>query len=117
MRSDFVEGGLWGDWFSVEERKGGIRNVETGVRRKLWGEEEEEEDDDDDEGEGEGDGDEVMGEDGAVESKGAEGKVKVKDVPKPMPLETLLRFATGSLQLPTRAMTSVSNVAIATRAP
>jgi hypothetical protein len=88
MKADLQEG-LWDDYFTVEERRDGVRGVETGIQRALFS-------DDEDNGE-EGDKDEVMGEDEAAPAKEVEkGKVLV---PPPMPLENLLKFMTGSMPM------------------
>lgn len=89
MRTD-LEDEDWGDYFTVEERKTGVRDVQTGIKRPLWDESEEEG------GEGDEDGDENMAEDDAIKAG------KKADTP-PIPLETLLRFAVGAVSLPARA--------------
>lgn len=102
MRTD-LEDGLWGDYFTVQERESGIKDVQTGIKRPLWDSESE---DDEEEGEGEdenGDSDEVMGEDKAIGGGQDAGKAVKKAVPPPIPLETLLRFAVGAVSLPARA--------------
>lgn len=97
MRADLEEG-LWSDFFTMEERKAGVRNVQTGIKRQLYF------DDEDDEGEGEDDGEDgEMEEDSAVSKE--EVEKKMKNLPPPIPLETLLRYATGSVSLPGRPKT------------
>ncbi|CZT23195.1 uncharacterized protein RCC_08905 [Ramularia collo-cygni] len=105
MRTD-LEGGLWEDYFTTEEHKSGVKEVRTGIRRTLWGDNDDgDEDAEDDDGEGgeDEDGDKTMKEDGAVGSgRTVESAVKKAIVP-PIPLESLLRFSVGGLSLPTRA--------------
>lgn len=95
MRGD-LEDGFWNDYYTLEERKAGVKSVNTGIRRQLY--------EDDEEGEeGDEDGDEVMEEDSAVDA--SEAETQAKNFPPPIPLETLLRYATGSVSLPGQAKT------------
>lgn len=93
MRADLEEG-FWGDYFTMEERKTGVEDVVTGIKRQLIAVD----DEDEDAGDGE---DEVMGEGEAVGRSRPESETTTtKHVPDPLPLENLLKFASGTLPLP-----------------
>jgi len=104
----------WGANYTMAERKGegGIRKVETGLRRDLAGEESEGEDDDDDDDDEENEDDDVEGEDDEGHGAGDAEKMDVDAkktetqpaVPKgPMlPLEDVLRFMSTGVLVPRR---------------
>lgn len=103
MREELEEG-YWVDFYTMEERKAGIKNVQTGIKRSLLAEDESDEDEEDDEeGAEDGDGDEKMGEDRAVDGGKDTETAARKHVPPPIPLETLLKYAVGAVTLPARA--------------
>jgi mediator of RNA polymerase II transcription subunit 8 len=103
MRMEMEDAGSFRDDYTLAERQAGISSVVTGIRRKLGRDlDSEDEDEDNDEDEDEDENMEVKdeemkdghdAEDGAVTIASREG---FNVALPPIPLDTLLRFATGS---------------------
>lgn len=83
-----LENDDFGDDFTLAEREAGVKSVRTGLRRKLW--EEESGDEEEDEGE-------RMEEDVMPVKEAVEREEGVDPLRKPLPLDTVLRFATTGL--------------------
>ncbi|KJX99688.1 RNA polymerase II mediator complex component Med8 like protein [Zymoseptoria brevis] len=100
MRTEMEDSGSFRDDYTLAERQAGISSVITGIKRKLGRDmDSEEEDDDEDDEDGNMDTKDEEMKDGheadASASQGASLEGFNPTAP-PIPLDTLLRFATGS---------------------
>jgi mediator of RNA polymerase II transcription subunit 8 len=105
MRMEMEDSGSFRDDYTLAERRTGISNVVTGIRRKLGRDlDSDDEDDDDDETEDLEVKDEEMKDNDNAENEASHNASLEGFNPTlpPIPLDTLLRFATGSDPLQAR---------------